>query len=94
MFSLGALKSLKPYVWPYKNWLFFSLFMAIPLSALRAAPVPILKRFIDEVLVQKDPSKLLIFWICLVFELDVVDCFEALCKRKQESCHQDDAITQ
>jgi subfamily B ATP-binding cassette protein MsbA len=66
MFSLGSLKSLKPYLWPHKNWLFFSLFMAIPLSALRAAPVPLLKHFIDEVLVQKDSSKLLYFSAAVV----------------------------
>ncbi|MBC7397484.1 MAG: ABC transporter ATP-binding protein [Bdellovibrionales bacterium] len=66
MFSLSSLKSLKPYMWPYKNWMFFSLFMAIPLSLLRAGPIPLVKYLVDEVLVKKDPSKLLIFPLAIV----------------------------
>ncbi len=66
MFSLGSLKSLKPYLWPYRKWLFFSLFMAIPLSLLRAGPIPLVKYLVDEVLVKKDASKLLLFPLAIV----------------------------
>ncbi|MBU6155039.1 MAG: ABC transporter ATP-binding protein/permease [Bdellovibrionales bacterium] len=61
MFSLGSLKSLKPYLWPHKKWLFVSLFMAIPLSALRSGPIPLVKYLVDDILVKKDPDKLLLF---------------------------------
>ncbi len=66
MFSLSSLKSLKPYLWPYKNWMLFSLFMAIPLSLLRAGPIPVVKYLVDDVLVKKDPSKLLLFPLAIV----------------------------
>ena len=58
MFSIQSLKSLKPYVWPFKNWLIFSLVMAIPLSILRTGPIPLIKYLVDEILVKKDASKL------------------------------------
>jgi subfamily B ATP-binding cassette protein MsbA len=53
MFSLNSLKSLVPYVKPYQKWLWFSLFMAIPLSLLRVAPLPLIKHFFDDALVNK-----------------------------------------
>jgi subfamily B ATP-binding cassette protein MsbA len=73
MFSLGSLKTLKPYVWPSRKWLFFSLFMAIPLSALRAGPIPLVKYLVDEILVKKDPGKLLLipFAIVLLYLLNL-----------------------
>jgi subfamily B ATP-binding cassette protein MsbA len=58
MFSIQSLKSLKPYLWPFKNWLIFSLVMAIPLSILRTGPIPLIKYLVDEILVKKDASKL------------------------------------
>ena len=66
MFSLGSLRSLKPFLLPYKNWLIFSLLMAIPLSALRTAPVVLMKYLVDEVLVRKDSSDLRLICFGLV----------------------------
>jgi len=66
MFSLGSLKSLKPYLWPHKKWLLFSLVMAIPLSALRAGPIPLVKFLVDDILVKRDPHKLLLFPVAFV----------------------------
>jgi len=61
MFSLGSLKGLKPYLMPYRKWLVFSLVMAIPLSMLRAGPIPLIKYLVDDVLVKRDEHRLL--WI-------------------------------
>jgi subfamily B ATP-binding cassette protein MsbA len=60
MFSLGALKSLKPYIRPFRNWMYFSLAMAIPLALLRNSQLLFVKYFVDEILTKKDPSKLLL----------------------------------
>jgi subfamily B ATP-binding cassette protein MsbA len=59
MFSIRFLRALKPYLWPDKNWLLFSLAMAIPLSLLRTGPIPLVKILIDEVLLKKDTAKLI-----------------------------------
>ena len=59
MFSIRFLRALKPYLWPDKNWLLFSLVMAIPLSLLRTGPIPLVKILIDEILLKKDTSKLI-----------------------------------
>ena len=56
MFSLNSLKNLVPYVKPFQKWLWFSLFMAIPLSLLRVAPLPLIKHFFDDALVKKDAA--------------------------------------
>jgi subfamily B ATP-binding cassette protein MsbA len=66
MFSLGSLKSLKPFLWPHRKWLYFSLFMAIPLSALRAGPIPLVKYLVDDILVKKDANQLLLFPVAFV----------------------------
>lgn len=60
MFSLGSLKSLKPFLWPYKKWMIFSLVLAIPLALLRNSQLIFVQHFVDEILTKKDPSKLLI----------------------------------
>jgi subfamily B ATP-binding cassette protein MsbA len=60
MFSLYSLKSLKPFLWPNRKWLLFSLLMAIPLSALRIGPIPLVKYLIDEILNNKNESKLIL----------------------------------
>ena len=60
MFSLNSLKSLKPFIWPNRKWLAFSLLMAIPLSALRIGPIPLVKYLIDEILTNKNESKLIL----------------------------------
>lgn len=72
MFSLGSLKSLKPYIAPYKNWMIFSLVMAIPLALVKSAPVLLLQYFVDDVLVKKDLSKLL-FYTFLTVGISVVN---------------------
>lgn len=61
MFSLSSLKSLKPYLLPYRKWLIFSLVMAIPLSLLRAGPIPLIKYLVDDILVNKQADRLI--WI-------------------------------
>jgi subfamily B ATP-binding cassette protein MsbA len=66
MFSLGSLKTLKPYLWPYRKWLIFSLVMAVPLSLLRAGPIPLIKYLIDDILVKKDASRLLMIPIAII----------------------------
>ncbi len=66
MFSLGSLKSLKTYIWPFKNWLLFSLVMAIPLALIRSAPVLLLQHFVDDILVKKDVSRLLFYSLLTV----------------------------
>jgi subfamily B ATP-binding cassette protein MsbA len=66
MFSLGSLKTLKPYIWPNRNWIYFSLAMALPLSALRAGPIPLVKYLVDEILVKKDPGKLTLIPIAII----------------------------
>jgi ABC-type multidrug transport system fused ATPase/permease subunit len=74
MFSLGSLKSLKPYILPYRKWLFFSLAMAIPLSLLRAGPIPLIKYLVDHVLVEKNPTHLI--WVPVgIIGLYVVNLF-------------------
>ena len=72
MFSLGALKSLKPYLWPYKNWMLFSFVMAIPLALLRNSQLMFVQYFVDEILTKKDSSKLL--WVPLgIIAINVVN---------------------
>ncbi len=66
MFSLGSLKTLLPYLRPNRSWIWFSLAMAIPLSALRAGPIPLVRYLVDEILVKKDPQKLLLIPIAIV----------------------------
>jgi len=66
MFSLGSLKGLKPYLMPYRKWLVFSLIMAIPLSLLRAGPLPLIKYLIDDVLVKRDEHQLLLIPIAII----------------------------
>jgi subfamily B ATP-binding cassette protein MsbA len=64
--SLASLRSLWPFIKPYKNWLYLSLGMAIPLSLLNVGPLPIVKYLVDEILVKKDPSKLLMVPIAVI----------------------------
>jgi subfamily B ATP-binding cassette protein MsbA len=66
MFSLGSLKSLKPYLAPYRKYLIFSLVMAIPLSLLRAGPIPLIKYLVDDVLVNKDEKRLVLVPLAII----------------------------
>lgn len=60
MFSLAPLKSLLPFVRPNRKWLVFSLLMAIPLSALRIGPIPLVKYLIDEILTNRNERSLIL----------------------------------
>jgi subfamily B ATP-binding cassette protein MsbA len=61
---MKALHRLKPYLKPYFGLLAISCFLAIPLSALRASPVPLVKYLVDGPLVSHDERKL--FWFPFV----------------------------
>jgi subfamily B ATP-binding cassette protein MsbA len=53
--------SIKSYLFPYRFWILSSALLAIPLSALRASPVPLIKHLVDDLLVSRDQEKLLLF---------------------------------
>ncbi len=61
MKSLLSLLRLKPYLKPYWVLVLTSLLLAIPLSALRLSPAPLVKYLVDELLVQKNATRLLFF---------------------------------
>jgi len=63
---MKSLLRLKPYLKPYFWLIFISMFLAIPLSALRAAPVPLLKYLVDGPLVSHDERKLLLFPVLVI----------------------------
>ena len=53
--------SIKRYLFPYRFWILSSALLAIPLAALRASPVPLIKYLVDDLLVSRDRNKLLLF---------------------------------
>lgn len=53
--------SIKRYLFPYRFWILSSALLALPLAALRASPVPLIKYLVDDLLVSKDSTKLLLF---------------------------------
>ncbi|MBU6375452.1 MAG: hypothetical protein KGQ59_05610, partial [Bdellovibrionales bacterium] len=53
--------SIKQYLFPYRFWILSSALLAIPLAALRASPVPLIKYLVDDLLVNRDRNKLLLF---------------------------------
>jgi subfamily B ATP-binding cassette protein MsbA len=63
---MRTLRSLASYVQPYRGWLFFSLAMAVPLSALRVGPIPIVKYLVDDILVNKNESRLILIPLATV----------------------------
>lgn len=63
---MKSLLKLKPFLRPYKSLILLSLILAIPLSALRAAPAPLLKYFVDDLLVKKDSTKLYLFPLLII----------------------------
>ncbi|MCM2323310.1 MAG: ABC transporter ATP-binding protein/permease [Oligoflexia bacterium] len=71
---MKSLLRLKPYVRPYLWLIVASILLAIPLSAIRASPGPLLKYFVDEVLVQRNPDKLALFPV-IVLGIYVVNFF-------------------
>ncbi len=66
MFSLKPFRTLVPLLKPYKNWLLFSLLMAIPLSILRVGPIPLVKFLVDDVLVNKNEHRLFLLPFAVV----------------------------
>ncbi|MFL5813828.1 MAG: ABC transporter ATP-binding protein [Bdellovibrionia bacterium] len=58
---MKSLLRLKPYLRPYLWMIITSGLLAIPLSALRASPVPLIKYFVDHLLVEKNWQKLYLF---------------------------------
>jgi subfamily B ATP-binding cassette protein MsbA len=64
--NLAPLKALFPYVRPYGKWLVLSLLMAIPLAFVRFGPVALVKYFVDDLLIQKDRTKLLILPLSII----------------------------
>lgn len=58
---MKPLARLFPYLKPYTGLIALSALLAIPLSALRLAPAPLVKYVVDDLLVNKQSSRLLIF---------------------------------
>ena len=63
---MRVLLRLKPYLRPYLSLLIFSGLLAIPLAALRAGPVPLVKYLVDDLLVSKDLNKLALFPVLFI----------------------------
>ena len=72
--SLRPLIRLKPYLRPYYGLLLGSFLLAIPLSAIRTAPAPLVKYIIDDLFQSRSERKLMIFPL-LVVGLYVVNFF-------------------
>lgn len=53
--------SIRRYLFPYRIWILSSALLAVPLAALRASPVPLIKYLVDDLLVSRDRSRLLLF---------------------------------
>lgn len=64
--NMKVLLKLKPYLKPFLGLIVLTVVLAVPLAALRAAPVPLVKYLIDELLVNKDPSFLVLLPLALV----------------------------
>jgi subfamily B ATP-binding cassette protein MsbA len=55
---MKPLLRLRPYLRPYLWQIVASGLLAIPLSALRFSPAPLIQRFVDDLLVNRDPRSL------------------------------------
>ena len=64
--SLKPLLRLKPYLRPYAWLLVGSFLLAIPLSAIRTAPAPLVKYIVDDLFQSRSEQKLLIFPLLVV----------------------------
>jgi len=60
-FSIHIPAGLRAYIKPYRGHLVGSALLAFPLAALRASPVPLIKYLVDELLVSRKPSALVLF---------------------------------
>ncbi len=59
--SMKTLKSfwkVLPYIKPVQRGFWLSVFMALPMAAVRIGPVPLVKKLVDDLLVNKDASSL------------------------------------
>lgn len=63
---MKSLLRLKPFLRPYLGLILISALLAIPLSALRVAPAPLVKFFVDDLLVSKDLKKLYLFPVLFI----------------------------
>ncbi len=63
---MRSLMKLKPYLRPYFWLILLSTALAIPLSAIRLGPAPVVRYMLDDLLVRKDPSKLLFFPFAII----------------------------
>src|SRR5689334_19477613 len=63
---IKTLLRLKPYIRPHLGLILLSTLMAIPLSAIRLGPAPVVRYMLDDLLVRKDASKLIFFPAILI----------------------------
>lgn len=63
---MKSLWKLKPYLAPHWAWIVTSMVLAIPLAAIRLGPLPLLQRFIDEVLDKQDQRRLVTFPLLVI----------------------------
>ncbi len=63
---MKSLKRLLPYVRPHLSLILASALLAIPLSAIRLGPAPVVRYLLDHILVQKDMTKLILFPFALI----------------------------
>lgn len=64
--TFGMLKRLLPFIRPAWPLLAGSAALSIPVAALRVGPVPLIQRFVDELVVTGDASKLTLFPMLIV----------------------------
>jgi ATP-binding cassette, subfamily B, bacterial MsbA len=58
---MKSLLNLRPYLRPYLHLIVISLVLAIPMAAIRASPLLLAQKLIDDLLTSKDPSKLILY---------------------------------
>ena len=63
---MKSLLKLRKYLRPYLWLILCSTALAIPLSAIRLGPAPVVRYMLDELLVRKDSSKLLLFPLAII----------------------------
>ncbi len=64
--NMKSLLRLLPYLRPHLGLIIASALLAIPLSAIRLGPAPVVRYLLDHILVQKDMTKLLYFPFALI----------------------------
>lgn len=63
---MRSLLKLIPYLRPFSWLIFLSALLAIPLSLLRLGPAPLIRYLFDHLLIEKNPSKLILFPFILI----------------------------